>query len=138
MVSWSGKLGLLPLPEGERGGVRGSGSLDQRPVTPSPPPSPQMGRGSPTESAAPSCINLGRMRASIRHNSREETTMSMRPLATGALALIALALSGAAQAQRPQIATTKVDGTDNVYIFRNGNHQAMFVVTKDGVIATDP
>ena len=52
-----------------------------------------------------------------------------------------LALSLAAQAQqpaRPQIATTKVDGTDNVYVFRNGNHQAMFVVTPDGVIATDP
>src|SRR5262245_30102763 len=43
-----------------------------------------------------------------------------------------------AQASRPQIETKKVDGTDNVYIFRNGNHQAMFVVTKDGVIATDP
>ena len=43
-----------------------------------------------------------------------------------------------AQAQRPQIETKKVDGTDNVYIFRNGNHQSMFVVTKDGVIATDP
>ncbi len=42
------------------------------------------------------------------------------------------------QAKRPQIQTTKVDGTDNVYVFRNGNHQAMFVVTKDGVIATDP
>lgn len=42
------------------------------------------------------------------------------------------------QPQRPQIETTKVEGTDNVYIFRNGNHQAMFVVTKDGVIATDP
>jgi glyoxylase-like metal-dependent hydrolase (beta-lactamase superfamily II) len=41
-------------------------------------------------------------------------------------------------AQPPQIATTKVDGTDNVYVFRNGNHQAMFVVTSDGVIATDP
>ena len=39
---------------------------------------------------------------------------------------------------RPQIATTKVEGTENVYIFRNGNHQAMFIVTKDGVIATDP
>ena len=33
---------------------------------------------------------------------------------------------------------TKVDGTDNVYIWRNGNHQSMFIVTKDGVIATDP
>jgi len=42
------------------------------------------------------------------------------------------------QAQRPQIETTKVEGTDNVYIFRNGNHQAMFIVTRDGVIATDP
>jgi len=40
--------------------------------------------------------------------------------------------------QRPMFATTKVDGTDNVYIFRYGNHQAMFIVTKDGVIATDP
>jgi glyoxylase-like metal-dependent hydrolase (beta-lactamase superfamily II) len=43
-----------------------------------------------------------------------------------------------AQPARPQIETKKVDGTDNVYIFRNGNHQAMFIVTKDGVIATDP
>ena len=43
-----------------------------------------------------------------------------------------------AQPQRPQIETKKVDGTDNVYIFRNGNHQAMFIVTRDGVIATDP
>jgi glyoxylase-like metal-dependent hydrolase (beta-lactamase superfamily II) len=43
-----------------------------------------------------------------------------------------------APASRPQVETKKVDGTDNVYIFRNGNHQAMFVVTKDGVIATDP
>jgi glyoxylase-like metal-dependent hydrolase (beta-lactamase superfamily II) len=42
------------------------------------------------------------------------------------------------QAQRPQIETRKVEGTGNVYIFRNGNHQAMFIVTKAGVIATDP
>jgi len=41
-------------------------------------------------------------------------------------------------AQRPTFATTKVDGTDNVYIFRYENHQSMFVVTKAGVIATDP
>ena len=32
----------------------------------------------------------------------------------------------------------EVDATDNVYIFRNQNSQAMFVVTSDGVIATDP
>src|SRR5262249_31948328 len=31
---------------------------------------------------------------------------------------------------------TKV--TDNVYIFRYGNHQSMFIVTPAGVIATDP
>jgi glyoxylase-like metal-dependent hydrolase (beta-lactamase superfamily II) len=44
----------------------------------------------------------------------------------------------AQQAQRPQIETKKIDGTDNVYLFRNGNHQSIFIVTKAGVIATDP
>ena len=39
---------------------------------------------------------------------------------------------------RPPFETTKVDGTDNVYIFRYGGHQSMFIVTKAGVIATDP
>lgn len=55
-------------------------------------------------------------------------------------AFMVAALNGVtfAQAQQPQIETRKVDGTDNVYIFRNGNHQAMFIVTKAGVIATDP
>ncbi|MBL8806229.1 MAG: MBL fold metallo-hydrolase [Rhodospirillales bacterium] len=47
-------------------------------------------------------------------------------------------LAAPALAQRPPIQTTKVDGTEGVYIFRNVGHQAMFVVTKDGVIATDP
>ncbi len=51
---------------------------------------------------------------------------------------IAFTTTATAQAQRPQIETQKVEGTENVYIFRNGNHQAMFIVTKDGVIATDP
>ena len=44
----------------------------------------------------------------------------------------------AAPAQAPAFATTKVEGTDNVYIFRYQNHQAMFIVTPAGVIATDP
>ena len=44
----------------------------------------------------------------------------------------------AAGAQAPAIATTKVEGTDNVYTFRNGNSQSMFIVTSEGVIATDP
>ena len=43
-----------------------------------------------------------------------------------------------APAPRPPFATTKVEGTDNVYVFRYGNHQSMFVVTPEGVIATDP
>ena len=65
-----------------------------------------------------------------------------------AVALIAAAFVTTAQAQAqtpaapaaapPPYATTKVEGTDNVYIFRYANHQAMFIVTKDGVIATDP
>ena len=38
----------------------------------------------------------------------------------------------------PPFATTKVEGTDNVYIFRYGGHQSMFIVTPAGVIATDP
>lgn len=38
----------------------------------------------------------------------------------------------------PAFATTKVQGTDNVYIFRYQGHQSMFVVTSAGVIATDP
>ena len=55
------------------------------------------------------------------------------------LACLAAAVPAWTQApQRPPIETRKVDGTDNVYIFRNGNHQAIFVVTQDGVIATDP
>jgi glyoxylase-like metal-dependent hydrolase (beta-lactamase superfamily II) len=55
--------------------------------------------------------------------------------------LVAVGLGVAAHAQQPApppFATTKVDGTDGVYVFRNGGHQAMFVVTSAGVIATDP
>ena len=48
------------------------------------------------------------------------------------------AQSQAPTAQQPAFSTTKVDGTDNVYVFRYGGHQAMFVVTSRGVIATDP
>ena len=44
----------------------------------------------------------------------------------------------AAAPAQPPFATRKVDRTDNVYIFRYGGHQSMFVVTPEGVIATDP
>jgi glyoxylase-like metal-dependent hydrolase (beta-lactamase superfamily II) len=70
-----------------------------------------------------------------------------RILAVVAYGILALTMLGRpAQAQQPQeqpakpppFATTKVEGTDNVYVFRYGNSQAMFVVTSAGVIATDP
>ena len=54
------------------------------------------------------------------------------------LFILAIVSVAAEAQQRPLYQTTKVDGTDGVYIFRYGNHQAMFVVTKAGVIATDP
>jgi glyoxylase-like metal-dependent hydrolase (beta-lactamase superfamily II) len=57
-------------------------------------------------------------------------------IACGVLALTIL--GGPAQSQQPPFATIKVEGTDNVYIFRYGNAQAMFIVTSAGVIATDP
>jgi glyoxylase-like metal-dependent hydrolase (beta-lactamase superfamily II) len=61
-------------------------------------------------------------------------------IACGTLAL--MILGGEIQAQEqpkpPPFATTKVEGTDNVYVFRYGNRQAMFIVTSAGVIATDP
>jgi glyoxylase-like metal-dependent hydrolase (beta-lactamase superfamily II) len=47
--------------------------------------------------------------------------------------------AGAATAQdAPPVSTKKVEGTDNVYIFRYMGHQSMFITTPDGVIATDP
>lgn len=61
--------------------------------------------------------------------------------ATSALAQTpapAPAAPAAAAPARPAIETTKVEGTEGVYIFRNVNHQAMFIVTSEGVIATDP
>lgn len=60
---------------------------------------------------------------------------------TTAIAPIVLAfaiMAAPALAQTPQFETKKVEGTENVYIYRYAGHQSMFVVTKDGVIATDP
>jgi glyoxylase-like metal-dependent hydrolase (beta-lactamase superfamily II) len=58
---------------------------------------------------------------------------------TGLLcAALLTATLGAAHAQQPLFATARVEGTDNVYIYRYGFHQSMFVVTSAGVIATDP
>ncbi|TPQ28764.1 MBL fold metallo-hydrolase [Bradyrhizobium guangdongense] len=50
-----------------------------------------------------------------------------------------IAATGSASAQTPpQTSTKKVDGTENVYLFRYGGHQSIFIVTPQGVIATDP
>jgi glyoxylase-like metal-dependent hydrolase (beta-lactamase superfamily II) len=69
----------------------------------------------------------------------ERPTLALLACTMAALAAPAWAQGQPAPAaQRPQIATTKVEGTDNVYVFRNGNHQSIFIVTRDGVIATDP
>jgi len=72
----------------------------------------------------------------------------MSRISLAGLALAATAITSvAAQAQQPPaapaaapplFATTKVEGTDGVYVFRYQGHQAMFVVTPEGVIATDP
>src|SRR6202162_6616071 len=68
-----------------------------------------------------------------------ETPMSRLATAFLACLLAAAALPAVAQAPPPPLfATAKVDGTDGVYIFRYQGHQSMFVVTPEGVIATDP
>src|SRR5579863_1840796 len=64
--------------------------------------------------------------------------MSRINLAIAAVCITA-ALTATAHAQQPPpTALTKVEGTDNVYIFRYMGHQSMFITTPDGVIATDP
>jgi glyoxylase-like metal-dependent hydrolase (beta-lactamase superfamily II) len=62
----------------------------------------------------------------------------MKRILLAAALLVALPSWAQAPAARPMIETTKVEGTDNVYIFRHGNHQSIFIVTAEGVIATDP
>ncbi len=63
----------------------------------------------------------------------------MKALSAIVVAAILMMGIGAATAQTPpQVSTKKVDGTDNVYVFRYGGHQSMFIVTPQGVIATDP
>jgi glyoxylase-like metal-dependent hydrolase (beta-lactamase superfamily II) len=63
----------------------------------------------------------------------------MKSVSLLAIAFGLTVLASPAFAQNaPAVSTKKVDGTDNVYIFRYGGHQSMFVVTSQGVIATDP
>jgi len=64
--------------------------------------------------------------------------MMHRILAAIALTLFAFAGIAAAQTTAPPFSTRKIEGTDNVYLFRYQSHQSMFIVTPKGVIATDP
>ena len=63
--------------------------------------------------------------------------MSRTNLAALTAVCVTALLTATAQAQQPPTALTKVEGTDNVYIFRYMGHQSPFIVTPDGVIATD-
>jgi glyoxylase-like metal-dependent hydrolase (beta-lactamase superfamily II) len=90
---------------------------------------------------APIPVPNGRLRRFDGENRADPERISMSRLATILVAglLSAGALPAHSQAPTPPLfSTTKVPGTDNVYIFRYQGHQAMFVVTPDGVIATDP
>lgn len=73
----------------------------------------------------------------------------MKAIARSVLTILLAAATPSAQSQAqpsesapatkpPLYETRKVEGTEGVYIFRYGNHQAMFIVTPEGVIATDP
>ena len=64
--------------------------------------------------------------------------MSRKILAATTLALFGLTDVAAAQTAQPPFATRKIEGTENVYLFRYQGHQSMFIITPKGVIATDP
>ena len=58
--------------------------------------------------------------------------MLLRVLAATSAALFTLTGLAVAQSAPPPFATRKIDGTDNVYIFRYQGHQSMFIVTPKG------
>ena len=64
--------------------------------------------------------------------------MPHRLLTATAMAFLVFTGAAVAQPAQPPFATRKIDGTDNVYLFRYQGHQSMFIVTPKGVIATDP
>lgn len=61
-----------------------------------------------------------------------------KSIRVGILAGLTLCVGNAAAQNPPQTSTKKVEGTENVYLFRYGGHQSIFIVTPQGVIATDP
>jgi hypothetical protein len=78
----------------------------------------------------------GTMRPALLRSLALTGFLALAPLPGDAQTAPPAASPAAPPAAPPPFATTKV--TDNVYIFRMMGHQAMFVVTPDGVIATDP
>src|SRR5215467_5706716 len=87
-----------------------------------------------------SWIIVATLRAAARPRlaACEQTRRNIMPRAhfVVATALATAALVATAQAQTPPpFATTKVDGTETS-TFYYGGHQAMFIVTSQGVIAT--
>src|SRR6202163_1510070 len=74
---------------------------------------------------------------SIRNTREGRMTRLLVACVAAALAVTADTAPAAAQGQ-PMFATRKIEGTENVYLFRYQGHQAMFIVTPAGVIATDP
>jgi len=63
----------------------------------------------------------------------------MKRAVSGLVLGVSVLFAGSAAAQNPPpTSTKKVEGTENVYIFRYGGHQSIFIVTPKGVIATDP
>ncbi len=60
----------------------------------------------------------------------------MKALNVIVILAISIIGAGAAIAQNaPPVSTTKVDGTENVYVFRYSGYQSMFIVTPQGVIS---
>src|SRR5258708_3286371 len=75
--------------------------------------------------------------AATTRNCRRRPEMK----ALNAIGIVAILMvgAGAARAQNaPPVSTKKVDGTDNVYVFRYGGHQTMFGMTPHGVNAPHP
>ncbi|MEX2128991.1 MAG: MBL fold metallo-hydrolase [Xanthobacteraceae bacterium] len=64
--------------------------------------------------------------------------MPHKPHVCLTILLLAVAIATAHAQQPPLFSTTKVEGAENVFVFRYQFHQSMFVVTPAGVIATDP
>src|SRR5262249_60276373 len=67
-----------------------------------------------------------------------EKHMRHKLLTAAAMAFLVFTGAAVAQPAQPPFATRKIEGTDNVYLFRYQGHQSMFIVTPKGVIATDP